>query len=262
MSGWGDGLVSLSFSNRLKQHQEKMSTTRGTGTGPRPQEEGQSWKQKSYREQRPQMYGHRREQRQQGQEQGDGASQTHSRRGKTEKSAPGAAVHQGKQASAPITDAQNNKPDTSSMTRPSPSSTFKHHSKPKADPASHSPSASATATQPTTSDRKARLAVLLSTNLNALFRTNTTPTTGISLPSHPSSTTTASARDRVRSVLEHSAGDYSRYVGMGKKNALRLPALRTARHALATQRGVSLEQRRVALHIIGGLVQPRREVPA
>jgi hypothetical protein len=69
-------------------------------------------------------------------------------------------------------------------------------------------------------------------------------------------------RDRVRSVLEHSAGDYSRYVGVGERNALRLPALRKARLAFATQRDVSLEQRRVALHIIEGLVQPRREVRA
>jgi hypothetical protein len=45
-----------------------------------------------------------------------------------------------------------------------------------------------------------------------------------------------------------------------RKDASRLPALRAARHALATQRDLSLEQRRVALHIIGGLVQPRREV--
>lgn len=66
---------------------------------------------------------------------------------------------------------------------------------------------------------------------------------------------------RVRGVLERSAGDYSRFlprrVGV-RKNASRLPALRTARHALAVQRDVSLEQRRVALHIIGGLAQADR----
>jgi hypothetical protein len=70
---------------------------------------------------------------------------------------------------------------------------------------------------------------------------------------------------RVRGVLERRAGDYSRFlphqVGV-RKNGLRLPPLRTARHALATQRDISLEQRRVALHIIGGLLQPRREVRA
>lgn len=72
-----------------------------------------------------------------------------------------------------------------------------------------------------------------------------------------------SARARVRNVLERSAGDYSRLlprdVGV-RKDASRLPALRAARYALGTQRDVSFKQRRVALHIIGGLVQPRREV--
>jgi hypothetical protein len=65
----------------------------------------------------------------------------------------------------------------------------------------------------------------------------------------------------VRGVLERS-GDYSRFLSPSAgmhENTLRLPALRTARHALATQRDVSLEQRRVALHIIERLVQPRRE---
>jgi hypothetical protein len=64
----------------------------------------------------------------------------------------------------------------------------------------------------------------------------------------------------VRSVLERSAGDYSRFfprrLGV-RKDASRLPALRTARHALAVQRDVSLDQRRVALHIIEGLARPR-----
>jgi len=64
---------------------------------------------------------------------------------------------------------------------------------------------------------------------------------------------------RVRSALERSAGDYSRFlphqVGV-RKDASRLPALRTARHALSAQRDVSLDQRRLALHIIEGLVQP------
>jgi len=72
-----------------------------------------------------------------------------------------------------------------------------------------------------------------------------------------------SARARVRSVLERSAGDYSRFLPRdvgGRKDASSLPPLRAARNALATQRDLSLEQRRVALHIIGGLVQPRHEV--
>jgi len=69
----------------------------------------------------------------------------------------------------------------------------------------------------------------------------------------------------VRSVLERSGGDYSRFlprhVGV-RKSASRPPALCTARHALAAQRDVSLSQRRFALHIIGGLAQPRRQVSA
>jgi len=73
------------------------------------------------------------------------------------------------------------------------------------------------------------------------------------------------AHAHIRGVLEHRVGDYLRFlprdVGV-RKDISRLPALRAARDALATWRNVSLEQRRVALHIIGGLVQPRREVGA
>lgn len=109
-----------------------------------------------------------------------------------------------------------------------------------------------------TAERAARLSALSNTNLNALFRTRDTPVAGIPLPAHASTTA------RVRSVLERSAGDYSRFlprrVGV-RKSASRPPALRTARHALAAQRDVSLAQRRVALHIIGGLA-PHRQVNA
>jgi hypothetical protein len=258
LSGWGDGLVSLSFANRLKHRQDKP-TTRGSGTEPHPQEV-QSRKQKSYQAQHPQMHGHRRGQKQQ---KHDDAPQKH-RRGKTEtrESATVAAVQQGNRKSAPSTDAKKKELKASSMTRPSS----------KADTASLTSSPNAPATQqPTTasSDRKARLATLSSTNLNALFRTTTnTPIAGMSIPSLPASMTasaSASARARVLSVLERSAGDYSRFlprdVGVSK-DASRLPALRVARHALATQRDLSLEQRRAALHIIGGLAQPRREVRA
>jgi hypothetical protein len=66
---------------------------------------------------------------------------------------------------------------------------------------------------------------------------------------------------RVHGILERSAGDYSRFlphrVGV-RKNALWLPVLRTAHHALAVQCDVSLKQCRVALHIIGGLAQANR----
>jgi hypothetical protein len=271
LSSWGDGLVSLSFASRLNQRQYKP-ITRGSDTEPHPQE-AKSWKQKSYQAQHPQTHGHRRGQKQQ---EHDDAPQTH-RRGKTEtrKSATAAAVQQGNRTPPPSTDAENNKLKASStMTRPSsrhPNSTTAAAEATKitkADTASLLSSSNAPATeQPTTasSDRKARLATLSSTNLNALFRTTTdTPTAGISIPSLPASAT-ASARVRVRSVLERSAGDYSRFlprdVGV-RKDASRLPALRAARQALATQRDIPLEQRRVALHIIGGLVQPRREVRA
>jgi len=279
LSGWGDGLVSLSFASRLKLRQDKP-TTRGDDTEHYPQD-ARSWKQKSYQAQHPQMHGHRRGQKQQ---EHDDASQTH-RHGKTEtrKVVTAAAVQQGTRTSAPLTEAKNNEPKASSMTRPSSSPTFDRHPRSstaaaapaktiKADTASLTSSSNANAPgtqQPTTasSDRRARLATLSSTNLNALFRTTTdTPTAGISVPSLPASTTASAsdtARARVRSVLERSAGDYSRFlprdVGV-RKDTSRLPALRAARNALATQRDLSLEQRRVALHIIGGLVQPRREV--
>jgi hypothetical protein len=278
-SGWGDGLVSLSFASRLQLRQDKP-TTRGSDTEPNRQE-AQSWKQKSHRV-HPQMHGHRHGQKQR---EYDDASQTQTHRGKTEprKFAGADAVQRGNRGSAPSADVKNNRPKTSSMTRPSSSPTFKPHPKSttteataarptKADTAPLPSSSSAPASQhqqPTTaSDRKARLATLSSTNLNlnALFRTTTNATAGVSIPSLPASTTASasdSARARVRSVLERSAGDYSRFlprdVGV-RKDASRLPALRAARNALATQRDVSLEQRRVALHIIGGLVQPRREV--
>ena len=72
-----------------------------------------------------------------------------------------------------------------------------------------------TANQPATSssNRKACLAVLSSTNLNVLFRMNMS-IMGTSLSSLASSTTTASAttRPRVRGVLERSGGDYSRFL--------------------------------------------------
>lgn len=266
-SGWGDGLVSLSFSKRLKLHQ-KNSTTRDTDTEPHPQEEQPR---KQYPNQAQE--GARRGQRQHGQ--GDDASQAHRRRGTTEKSssasASASASGQGNRAAARISDAQIDEVLASTMmTRPSsttraaPKAAGTASNPTKADPPSTSPSS--TTQRTTSSDRKARLAVLSSTNLNALFRTNT-PTAGpeASLASSTAVSASTSARVRVRGVLERRAGDYSRFlprqVGV-RKNGLRLPPLRTARHALATQRDVSLEQRRVALHIIGGLLQPRRDVRA
>ena len=270
-SSWGDGLVSLSFSSRLRQRQYKQNT-RGGDAQPRPQE-AQSWKQKSYHARHPQTHGHRRGQKQQ---EHDDASQTHPR-GKTENrkfATTSSAVQQRNRTSAPApsTNSENNELKASSMmTRPSSrhpnSTTATAHKTTKADTASPPFPSNAPATeQPksASSGRKAILATLSSTNLNALFRTTTathTPTPGISIPSLPASTTASasnSASDRVRSVLERSAGDYSRFLlrGVGpRKDASRLPALRAARQALATQRDLSLKQRRVALHIIERMAQ-------
>jgi hypothetical protein len=241
MSGWDDGLVSLSFSSRLKQHQKKQ-TPRDT----RP--EAQPRKQHS----KP-VHVRRHGQK----EQGVGFQAT--RRVPAEK--PPAATQESRAGRA----AKSN-PRAPSMTKSSVSS-FKVHAQSKPTPSAAStretiPDAVATRTTTTTTttgpsaDRNinnARLTALSSTNLSALFRTRDNPIAGIPLPTHASTTA------RVRSVLEHSAGDYSRFlprrVGV-RKSTSRLSALRTARHALAAQRDISLGQRRIALHIIGGLMQP------
>ena len=264
LSGWNDGLVTLSFSSRLRHHQNKM-TTRDARSPP----EAQPRKQQSKQAQRPQMQGRLRGQK----EQSDAPtrerrSQYH--RADAEKSA---AAEHGSGASTT--------PRAPLMTRPS-SSTFKLHAQPatktapmalrapkakaivsnaiKANPASPSSAVAAQQTAMTaqsSASRSARLTALSSTNLSALFRTRDALGTGMPLPlsAHTSTTT------RVRSLLERSAGDYSRFlprhVGV-RKSASPLPALRTARHALAVQRDLSLEQRRVALHIIEGLTRPHQ----
>ncbi|KAI0281272.1 hypothetical protein BGY98DRAFT_228542 [Russula aff. rugulosa BPL654] len=217
-SGWGDGLVSLSFASRLQLRQDK-STTRGSDTEPHSQE-AQSRKQKPYQAHQTQTHGHRRGQQrqqehddssqtlayhpqthgnrrgQQGQQEHDDASQTQThRRHKTATRTYDtvAAVQEENRTSAPSPDAKNNKLKASSMTRPSSSPTFKRHPKSttaeatatkitKADTASLPSSSNAPATQHqqptiTSSDRKARLATLSSTNLNELFRTTTNTAT-------------------------------------------------------------------------------------
>lgn len=255
LSGWGDGLVTLSFSSRLKHHQQER-TPRGT----RSPSEAQSWKRQPKQDER-QMQGHRRGQK----EQRDAAP--HKRRSQPPRAEPANKPAVADGAKAPL------------MTRPS-SSTFKPDAQPATTTAPMAPSArkakarvsNATKANPASSPtpvtaqqttaassagRSARLTALSSTNLNALFRARDPLGTGLPLPlaAHTSSTA------RVRSVLERSAGDYSRFlprrVGV-RKSASSLPALRTARHALAVQRDLSLEQRRVALHIIEGLTQPHQ----
>ncbi|KAI0297588.1 hypothetical protein B0F90DRAFT_880969 [Multifurca ochricompacta] len=257
LSGWGDGLVSLSFSSRLKQLHQKKMTNKG-----RPEDRPQ--RQQSKEAQHSQMQG-----RQRGQKEERGArSRAHGRDVEEKKSTTTTA--QGNRGAVFETKAK--------MTRPSVSN-FKAHARstptsaaaarPKTAPNKTKDAApvktpKAALTRPAaasaSADRIARLAALSSTtNLNALFRTRDKTNAPITGPMQVSTTA------RVRSVLERSAGDYSRflprYVGM-RKSASRPPALRTARHALASQRDVSLDQRRVALHIIGGLAQPRHQVRA
>ena len=244
MSGWGDGLVSLSFSSRLKMHQKKK-TTQNTDAHPDAQERRQHSKPK----QRAQMQGEGRQREQR--------PASHTPRGRDRQNSASAAQTSRRSS----VDTKPREPRAAaSMTRPP---TSRHaQSKPPSTTALQNAAAapSDAVTKAVTADRAARLAALSSTNLNALFRTrDTTPVAGTPLPAY------ASATARVRSVLERSAGDYSRFlprrVGV-RKSVSRPPALRTARHALAAQRDVSLAQRRVALHIIGGLAQPRRQVSA
>ena len=246
MSGWGDGLVSLSFSSRLRIHQKKM-TTQNTAADP----EAQATRQQSNPRQRTQT-------QRKGRQQEQGAASHTPRSRDRQSSYSGAQTNR-----RPSVDSN---PRAASMTRPTTTRLNTYaQSKPPSATTPTRPSAAAAKAAPTSTvaDRVARLAeltALSSTNLNALFRTrDTTPVAGTPLPAH------SSMAARVRSVLERSAGDYSRFlprrVGV-RKSASRPPALRTARHALAVQRDVSLAQRRVALHIIGGLAQPRRRVSA
>ncbi|KAH9980503.1 hypothetical protein BJV74DRAFT_104207 [Russula compacta] len=295
ISGWGDELVSLTFSSRLKQlHEQKNFTSQNTGPDAEPQQSrGQRFGFKPA--QRPQTYGLQRGQR----EQGD-TSQAPRRADRDREKFAATRQRNG----APATGENRPKPQAPPMTRPS-ATAFKTHSqssttpaptteavaaaavalkalkqtKTKAGPTSSKANATAAA-QPTTTttttnsssssgstDRNstsARLTALSSTNLNALFRARDSLVAGTPFPAVPPSTTAAA---RVRSVLERSAGDYSRFlprrVGLRKTDSrLRIPAMRTARLALATQRDVSLEQRRIALHIIGELARPNRQVRA
>ncbi|KAH8993934.1 hypothetical protein EDB92DRAFT_1851745 [Lactarius akahatsu] len=238
MSDWGDGLVTFSFSNRLKMHQKRLTRP---DTAARP--EGQERRQQSQRS--TQMQGRQ-------QEQGTGSRAPRSRDAHDSSS----AAHTRRPTSADA------RPRTTSMTTRSPTSRLNNHAQPTS-PSTTAPSDATEVPAPTNAAapavRAARLTALSSTNLNALFRTRDTPVAGTPLPVYASMTA------RVRSVLERSAGDYSRFlprtVGV-RKSASTPPALRTARHALAAQRDVSLAQRRVALHIIGGLAQPGRQVSA
>lgn len=110
-------------------------------------------------------------------------NQNNRRRNKTEKSSSAFGVQQQKRTSAHISDGQNIKLNASSMTR---ISSFKYHPLSKTTPAAsnaatsnanptaaHS-SSSRTVNLPACSfsSHTARLAVLSSANLNALFRTN------------------------------------------------------------------------------------------
>lgn len=235
MSGWGDGLVTFSFSNRLKVHQKKLTRPDTTA--------------------RPEDRERRQQSKPRQQEQGTGSRAPRSRDAQNSTS----ATHTRRPTSADA------RPRTTSMTTRSPTSRLNNnHAQPKSPSTTTAPSDAKEVPAPTTNAaapavRAARLTALSSTNLNALFRTHDTPVAGTPLPVVYASTTA-----RVRSVLERSAGDYSRFLPrtVGVRKSASPPAFRTARHALAAQRDVSLAQRRVALHIIGGLAQPGRQVSA
>ncbi|KAH9166895.1 hypothetical protein EDB89DRAFT_2000710, partial [Lactarius sanguifluus] len=240
MSGWGDGLVTFSFSNRLKMHQKKLTRP---DTAARP--EDQERRQQSEPRQRNAKWQGRQ------QEQGTGSRAPRSRDAQNSSSAA--------QTRRPTS--ADSRPRTTSMTTRSPTSRLNNNHAQSKSPSTTAPSDAKEVPAPTNAAspavRAARLTALSSTDLNALFRTRDTPVAGTPLPVYASMTA------RVRSVLERSAGDYSRFlprsVGV-RKSPSRPPVLRTARHALAAQRDVSLAQRRVALHIIGGLAQPGRQV--
>jgi hypothetical protein len=138
------------------------------------------------------------------------------------------------------------------MTRP-PTSRNSQQEQPKAK-ADH------TSTDASVADRASQqLTALSSTDLDVLFDTCDTPVTGGPAADTPQTV-------RVRRVLERSGGDYSRFVpprvGSRRKNASDSPAILTARHALATQRDVSIRRRRMLLHIVGKLAQSVGQVSA
>ena len=257
MSGWGDGLVSLSFSNRLVKHQKKVTPEYTV-----PRQGGQAKRQHTKPKQRTQTQGRQQDQ----------GAEPHVPRNRDRPNSDRAVKTSRQQTNRQQTNRQqtnrqqtnrqqpaaNEEPKGASMTRP-PQTRLNLHAPSQNGPA---PSAEAKAVPASTSsaaDRAVRLTALSGTNLTTLFHEHDTPVARTPLPAY------APTAARVRGVLERSAGDYSRFlprsVGV-RKSASRPPALRTARHALAAQRDVSLSQRAIALHIIGGLTQPRRQVSA
>ncbi|KAI0275185.1 hypothetical protein BC834DRAFT_35858 [Gloeopeniophorella convolvens] len=234
-SAWGDGLVSLNFSDRLKAREKKFSGNNRQGPAhSRPQNPTQGSAQGRFQDR---VQGSQRV------------------------SAPRREQAAGRQATS-ATPAAKTKPQ--GMTRRIPSAIKTDSPAPTRTPrveksttrkAERAP-ARAPAPNPYPVERRARLTALDSTNLTTLFGASNAPAVaGTALPAR------AATSARVRSVLERSAGDYSRFLPRrvgARKDGSRFPAMRTARHALAAQRDVSLEQRRVALHIIGGFAQPSR----
>ncbi|KAI0059494.1 hypothetical protein BV25DRAFT_1918513 [Artomyces pyxidatus] len=107
-----------------------------------------------------------------------------------------------------------------------------------------------------------QMAALDKTNLSALFGAQQ-PRAPVSTRGRVKKTKTASSLIglRVKTVLERTAGDYTRYAS--KSLGTKAPTPVTyAKHALATQRGLSLVQRRRALQIIGNLAVPAKEARA
>ena len=184
MSGWGDGLVSLSFSSRLKIHQKKKT--------PETHPEAQAKRQQSNLGKNTQMQRHGGQQEQR--------ADSHTPRNRDRQNTANAAQTNRRSS----VDAN---PRAASMTRPP---TSRPDTQKQSTPTSTSTSAPKAAVPPsdtaTKADRAARLTAFSSTNLNALFRTHDTPVAGTPLPAHASTTA------RVRGVLERSAGDHSRFL--------------------------------------------------
>jgi hypothetical protein len=298
MSDWGDGLVSLSFSSRLRMHQKKKSPQdtearsgdRDKRQHSRPRQQASS--QGRQHDQRTESNTPRTRDRQSSsrtaQTQGrqhDRGTESHTPRSRDRQNntrggqTQGRHHDQGTESHTPRTrDRQNNtrattqtsrqqptsdaKPRTapSKMTRP-PTSRLSTHSQSQKPTSAHAPKDVPTSTKKiSAASRAAQLTVLSNTNLDVLLQTGSTPMAGTPF----SSTYTTSAEHSLRE-REYATGDYSRYlphlVGV-RKNASRPHALLTAHLALARQRDVALKQRRFALNIIGGLAEPRRQVSA
>jgi hypothetical protein len=265
MSDWGDGLVSLSFSSRLKMHQQKKMSPQNADARSEDQDRRQYSKPRQHaqtqgrqHDQGAESYAPRSRDRQY-------SARTEGRQHeqRTESHTPRTRDRQNSTRGTTQTSRQQptagDRPRTaqSKMTRPS-NSRLSTHSQPPKPTSAPAPKdiPSSTTTETSLASRAAQLTVLANTDLDALLQTRSTPMAG---------TTYTTLAEYVLRQREYATGDYSRYlphrVGVSK-NASRPHALRTAHLALARQRDVALKQRDFALNIIGGLAEPLRQVSA